>query len=473
MNSKPIDITIMKFGGSCLRNSQSFSQALNIVQKYLKSSKIITVTSALKGITDKLIEFYETSSSFNKDKFNSILKTIFESHLTILKDLIETNSSFFKETYAFIDHNIKELREIAHVVPLLKPSDNIKDLILSYGEKLSTFIFSQYLRSQGFENEFIGSEEIIRTDNNFGNALPLLDESKKLVKSKMAPILLLKENIMICITGFYGATEEHNVSTLGRGGSDLTASIIGYCLNSDFNPKIIYWKDVRGFLNADPEIVKKTKLLKRIAYIEAKELAFFGSKVLHPLCLDISAKGNIPSKIRPFENFESEEYTTITKEIKDDKKIVKAIASIKRLTMVTVESGTMISLPGTAAKLFSLLEENKINVIFISQSSSENNITFGINWEDSLTVSSVLRDSDWYGKQWFDIKIEKDISLISIIGTRMLHTPGIAGKIFTTLGNHDINVRAIAKGSSELNITVIIRRQDLEKAVNVLFDVFI
>jgi aspartokinase/homoserine dehydrogenase 1 len=230
---------------------------------------------------------------------------------------------------------------------------------------------------------------------------------------------------------------------------------------------------VRGFLNADPEIVKKTKLLKRIAYIEAKELAFFGSKVLHPLCLDISAKGNIPSEIRPFENFESEEYTTIAKEIKDDKKIVKAIASIKRLTMVTVESGTMISLPGTAAKLFSLLEENKINVIFISQSSSENNITFGINWEDSLTVSSVLRDSDWYGKQWFDIKIEKDISLISIIGTRMLHTPGIAGKIFTTLGNHNINVRAIAKGSSELNITAIIMRKDLEKAVNVLYDAFI
>jgi bifunctional aspartokinase / homoserine dehydrogenase 1 len=462
----------MKFGGSCLQNSNSFSQAFKIITKYARSSKIITVTSAIKGITDKLIEFYQSASLKEKDT-GDVLKNISEFHKNILNGIISSNSSCYDKTFNFIEHSILELREIAHVVPLLKPSDNIKDLIFSYGEKLSTFIFSQFLNSKGFDCRFISSEELIITDDNFGNALPLLKETCKLMNENLNPTLGSKENHLICITGFYGATKNHNITTLGRGGSDLTAALIGYCLRKKYNPKIIYWKDVKGFLNADPQISEKTQLLKRIAYIEAKELAFFGSKVLHPLCLDISEKGCIPSEIRPFDNFESPEFTTIIKDIDKSDKIVKAIASIKRLTMVTVESNTMISLPGTAAKLFNLLENHKINVIFVSQSSSENNITFGIHWEDTMTVSSVLRHSDWYGKQWFDIKIEKDISLISIIGSRMLHTPGIAGKIFTTLGNHNINVRAIAKGSSELNITAIVRREDLEKAVNVLYDAFI
>ncbi len=468
-----MDVRIMKFGGSCLKNIDSFTQTLKIIEIYFQTSKIITVTSAIKGITDKLIAFYEAASSDDDTETEKILTSLSEFHKKILKGIILEESRYFQNSKVFIDHSITELREIAHVIPLLKPSDNIKDLIFSYGEKLSTFIFSQFLKSQGFENQFFSSEELIRTDDNFGNASPLLSETNELVIKKLYPLLTSNSNSILCITGFYGATMNHNITTMGRGGSDLTAAILGYCLRNNFNPKIIYWKDVKGFLNADPQISEKTQLLRRIAYIEAKELAFFGSKILHPLCLDVSEKGSIPSEIRPFEDPESEEFTTIIKEIDDDEKIVKAIASIKMLTMVTVESSTMISLPGTASKLFSLLEKSNINVIFISQSSSENNITFGIHWEDSMAVSSILRDSDWYGKQWFDIKIENDISLISIIGTRMLHTPGIAGKIFTTLGNYNINVRAIAKGSSELNITAIVRREDLRKAVNVLYDVFI
>jgi len=213
--------------------------------------------------------------------------------------------------------------------------------------------------------------------------------------------------------------------------------------------------------------------LNHLSYIEAKELAFFGSKVLHPLCLDVAEKGNIPSEIRSFNEPESNEFTRISSEIIKDEKIIKAIASIYRLSMVTIESGTMISLPGTASKLFSLLGANDINIKFISQSSSENNITFGIDIEDSMKVSYLLRNSEFFGKQWFSIKIDNDISLISIIGAGMMHTPGIAGKIFTTLGNNGINVKAIAQGSSELNITVIIDRKDCKKAVNVLYNAFI
>jgi len=208
-------------------------------------------------------------------------------------------------------------------------------------------------------------------------------------------------------------------------------------------------------------------------YVEAKELAFFGSKVLHPVCLDVNEKRDIPSDIRHFDNPESEAYTKITKEIVDNEKKIKAITSIERLTMVTIESGTMISLPGTVSKLFSLLGDNNINIKFISQSSSENNITFGIDLDDSTRVSFLLRNSDWFGKHWFSIKLDNDISLVAVIGAGMLHTPGIAGKVFTTMGNNNINVRAISQGSSELNITFIIERKDCKKAVNVLYDSFI
>jgi aspartate kinase len=226
-------------------------------------------------------------------------------------------------------------------------------------------------------------------------------------------------------------------------------------------------------LNADPKVAKKTSLIRNISYKEAKELAFFGAKVLHPLCLDVNEKGKVPSEVRYFNEPDSEDFTTITKEIVMNDDIIKAITSIEKLSMVTLESDTMVPLSGTASKLFSLLGENNINIVFISQSSSENNITFGIEYEDSMKASFLLRNSDFFGEKWFKIKIDHEISLVAIIGAGILYTPGIAGRVFTSLGNNNINILAIAQGSSELNFTAIIDRENCRKAVNVLYDAFI
>jgi aspartate kinase len=226
-------------------------------------------------------------------------------------------------------------------------------------------------------------------------------------------------------------------------------------------------------LNADPKVAKKTSLIRNISYKEAKELAFFGTKVLHPLCLDVNEKGNIPSEVRYFIEPESEEFTAITKEIVQNDDVIKAITSIENLSMVTLESDTMVPLPGTASKLFSLLGDNNINIMFISQSSSENNITFGIEFEDSMKVSFLLRNSDFFGKKWFNVKINHEISLVAVIGAGILYTPGIAGRVFTSLGENNINILAIAQGSSELNFTAIIDRENCKKAVNVLYNAFI
>lgn len=467
------DLIVMKFGGSCLQDAISFEQTTKIMKDYLKNSKLLIVASAMKGITDKLLDFYAKSCT-ESSECEEIVTEINNTHRKLINQIISSRKEEYIESIEYLRKNIEELTQLGRVIQLIRPSSDIQDLIVSYGERLSTFILTQYLNSIEIKTEFFSSHEIIITDDNFGNALPLLEDSKLLVNDKLVPLIENDSNRIICVTGFFGSTKkDKKITTLGRGGSDLTAAVLAYSLQPSFNCKVIYWKDVKGLLDADPKVAEKTSLLKNISYIEAKELAFFGTKVLHPLCLDVSEKGNIPSEIRSFHDPESKEFTTITKEIVKNGKIIKAITSIYKLSMVTIESDTMVPLPGTASKLFSLLGDNNINIVFISQSSSENNITFGIDFEDSMKVSFLLRNSELFGKKWFRVKINNEISLVAVIGAGVLHTPGIAGKVFTTLGNNHINILAIAQGSSELNFTAIIERKNCKKAINILYDAFI
>jgi len=472
MSEKKETLTIMKFGGSCLQNVDSYLQIASIVKYHLKYTKVLVVVSAIKGMTNKLINFYEKSCVEEQD-CDLIIEDIYNDHFQLINKLFAEDSSEYRNTLELLQKNIEDLKHLGSLIKLIRPSADIYDLFVSYGERLSTFILSNYLSFNGYKSEPMLSDKIIRTDDNFGRALPLLDETEILVKDKLIPILMSDNNPIVCVSGYFGSTKDNKISTLGRGGSDLSAAIIAYALRNTYLCKVIYWKDVKGFLDADPRVAKKTSLIKKISYKEAKELAFFGTKVLHPLCLDINEKGDIPSEVRFFNEPESEEFTTISKEIVQGDSVIKAITSIEKLSMVTIEGDTMIPLSGTAAKLFSLLGENNINVVFISQSSSENNITFGIEYDDSMKVSFLLRNSDYFGEEWFKIKIDHEISLVAVIGAGILHTPGIAGRVFTSLGNNQINIKAIAQGSSELNFTAIIDRENCKKAVNVLYDAFI
>jgi len=472
MSEKKESLTIMKFGGSCLQNKDSYLQIASIVKHHMTFTKVLVVVSAIKGMTNKLINFYEESCS-EENNCDLLIEEIYNMHIQLVDDILDKKRFEYDETVEFLKANIEELKQLGRLIKLIRPSADIYDLVVSYGEKLSTFLVSKYLTSNGFNSNHIFSDKIIRTDDNFGRALPLLEETEVLVKEKLYPLLKSDLNNLVCVSGYYGSTKDNKISTLGRGGSDLSAAILAYALRNLFLCKIIYWKDVKGFLNADPKVAQKTSLIRNISYKEAKELAFFGAKILHPLCLDVNEKGNIPSEVRYFNEPESEEFTTITKEIIQNNDVIKAVTSIENLSMVTLESDTMVPLSGTASKLFSLLGENNINIIFISQSSSENNITFGIELEDSMKVSFLLRNSDFFGKKWFRIKINHEISLVAVIGIGILYTPGIAGKVFTSLGDNNINILAIAQGSSELNFTAIIDRENCRKAVNVLYDAFI
>lgn len=466
-------LTVMKFGGSCLQDARSYNQTIKIIKNYIGKSKLVIVASAMKNITDKLIDFY--TKSCNEDlECEVILNEINTIHWNLIDKIIESNTLEYEKSITFLKKNIEELTQLGFVIQLIRPSTDIQDLIISYGEKLSTFILTQYLNSNGIDSDYVPSNEIIITDDNFGNAMPILDVTEEFTLEKLIPTLNSERNPTLCVTGFFGSTkDDKKITTLGRGGTDLTAAVLAYALRNSFQCNVIYWKDVKGLLDADPKIVKKASLIKNISYIEAKELAFFGAKVLHPLCLEVNKKGNIPSEIRSFNDPDSGEFTMITKEIVKEGNVIKAITSIYEISMVTVEGDTMVPLPGAASKLFSLLGDNNVDLVFISQSSSENNLTFGIQFEDSKKVSFLLRNSDLFGKSWFRIKIDNDISLVAVIGAGILHTPGIAGKVFTTLGDNKINILAIAQGSSELNFTAIIERKDCKKAINVLYDAFI
>jgi aspartate kinase len=463
----------MKFGGSCLQDVRSFTQTSEIIRKHINKSRLILVASAMKGVTDELINFYKKSCSEDLD-CDVILKNIKFTHRNVIDNLIDPKSIEYEKAIEFLRKNIEELTQLGFVIRLIRPSVEIQDLIISYGEKLSTHLLTQYLNHLGIKSRYFASNELILTDDNFGNALPLLEDTEIRVGENLVPMLKSEPDFIACITGFFASTkEDKKITTLGRGGTDLTAAIIAYSLRNVFDTRVIYWKDVKGLLDADPRVAEKTSLLKQISYVEAKELAFFGTKVLHPLCLDVNEKGNVPSEIRSFTEPYTDEFTTITKDIIDDGKAIKAITSLYKLSMVTLEGDTMIPLSGTASKLFSLLGDNNVDVVFISQSSSENNLTFGINYEDSKKVSFLLRNSDLFGKNWFRIKINNDISLVAVIGAGVLFTPGIAGKVFTTLGNNNINILAIAQGSSELNFTAIIERKNCKEAINVLYKAFI
>ena len=473
LTEKKNRLTVMKFGGSCLQDARSYSQTIKIIKNYIGKSKLVIVASAMKNITDKLIDFY--TKSCNEDlECEVILNEINTIHRNLIDKIIESNTLEYEKSITFLKKNIEELTQLGFVIQLIRPSTDIQDLIISYGEKLSTFILTQYLNSNGIDSDYVPSNEIIITDDNFGNAMPILDVTEEFTLEKLIPTLNSERNPTLCVTGFFGSTkDDKKITTLGRGGTDLTAAVLAYALRNSFQCNVIYWKDVKGLLDADPKIVKKASLIKNISYIEAKELAFFGAKVLHPLCLEVNKKGNIPSEIRSFNDPDSGEFTMITKEIVKEGNVIKAITSIYEISMVTVEGDTMVPLPGAASKLFSLLGDNNVDLVFISQSSSENNLTFGIQFEDSKKVSFLLRNSDLFGKSWFRIKIDNDISLVAVIGAGILHTPGIAGKVFTTLGDNKINILAIAQGSSELNFTAIIERKDCKKAINVLYDAFI
>ncbi|TFG05143.1 MAG: aspartate kinase [Promethearchaeota archaeon] len=462
-----VDLIVHKFGGSCLKDATSFAKTLNILEKF-RGNKMIFVCSALSNITDFLLETATGVADHHFD-IEERIEHVKERHLILINQVI-MDENLRQDAINFIETSLKRLKNTLYGVWEIGLATRSIDFILSFGERLSTYIYYTYLRERGEKVEYFSGETLIYTNGMFNNALPLFNLTEKTIQDKIEPVL--QKDTFPVVTGYISANQEGHITTLGRGGSDLTATLMAYSLHIPHrNTYVVLWKDVDGLLTANPKLEPKARLIPNISYAEARELAFFGSKVLHPLCIFPMEKRQIPIQIRNFDQPGQENFTTIEATQETITGIVKAI-TVQDAAMITVESDAMVSLPGTAAKVFDILGNAGVNVIMISQGSSENNITFLVERKSGEAAKKALSQSKFFGQQWFNIKLDPNISLIAIVGAGMAYTPGVAGRIFTALGSAKANVRAIAQGSSEINISIAVESKDATHAVQAIHKEF-
>ena len=460
-------LIIHKFGGSCLKNPQSFEKTLKIIEKF-REHKLIFVCSALSKMTDYLLETAEGVADHHFE-VNERIESIKTRHLNLINEVI-TDAKHKEEVINFIEASLKRLSNTLYGVWEIGLTDRALNFILSFGERLSTYIYYTYLKARGEAVDYFSGDSMVYTNSAFNNALPHFELTKKTIQEKVEPVL--QEGKSAVVTGYISSSKEGYVTTLGRGGSDLTATLLAYSLQiANRDSIVILWKDVDGLLTAHPKLEPKAKLIRNISYAEARELAFFGSKILHPLCIFPMEQKGIPIQLRNFNNPDKEEYTVIDAAQEKITGIVKAI-TVQDAAMITVEGDAMVSLPGVLAKVFDVLGNAGVNVVMVSQGSSENNITFLVDRKSGEKAKDSLRKSKFFGDQWFNIKVESNISIIAIVGAGMAFTPGVAGRIFTALGNAQVNIRAIAQGSSEINISIAIESKDTQQGVHAIHKEF-
>ncbi|MFX1597059.1 MAG: aspartate kinase, partial [Promethearchaeota archaeon] len=365
----------MKFGGSCLRDKEAFNKILKITSLYNDVKKVY-VSSAFNGITDLLLK---TANTLEDDKETDKNMALIEKrHIDIIEQIFAEDSEHYLKVKDWIDEKLSELEDRFADIKEFGLEPYYKDYILSFGEILSTYILNHFLLSNGLDSEFIATNKLIITNDDFNNAYPLYNLTNARIERLLIPLIENpKKDTIVCLTGFIGRNKLGVTTTLGRGGSDYTATILArglYEVGNDKNIKIILWKDVDGLLAIDPKFISSPSLIKNLDYAEAKHIANFGAKILHPKCLEAIESYNIPLEIRNFDKPLETNFTEIS-EI-TDKDHIKGISAVEFATIITVISGSMVDVPGILAKIFKVMSKNKISVSLVAQSSSEISTSF-------------------------------------------------------------------------------------------------
>ncbi len=448
---------ILKFGGTSVGSPENIRKIASILENY---TEIVVVVSAFGGTTDQLLEMTKLAEKGNLD-YKLELDKLQSRHLEAIYDLI-SDTQVQKNTEEKVQKWLKELSEILHGVSLIKEASlRTRDLIMSFGERLSAYIISQYLDAQ-----FLDTRELIKTDSNFSYARVDFEKSNSNIQEYFAQPT---HNKLHVATGFIASDENNATTTLGRGGSDYTAAILGAALNAE---EIQIWTDVDGIMTADPRKVKKAFVIPRISYNEAMEMSHFGAKVIHPPTMQPAMNKDIPIRIKNTNN-PKHPGSVISKESDSYNFPIKGISSIGKSSLVRLQGSGMIGVTGISFRLFGALSREKINIILISQASSEHSICFAVAPEDSEAAIKAINNEFAYEIQNKLIEpatYEADKSILAIVGENMIETPGTSGRIFSTLGQNSVNIDAIAQGSSELNISVVIDKKDEVKALNAIHD---
>ena len=460
----------MKFGGTSIEGAQRIRGVARIVQEvWQKGERIVVVVSAMSGVTDSLIEAATSASKHDGERFRCIKEVLLTRHLTTVEELLqegERKDALRRKLGELLD-GFGDLCQSIYILGELTTRG--LDAVSSLGERLSARILASLLCEEGASSISVDATELIVTDDQYGQASPLMPQTREKVRARLLP--LLEARTIPVVTGFIGATAEGITTTLGRGGSDYTAAIMGNCLDSD---EIWIWTDVDGVMTADPKVVKEAKTLVEISYAEMAELCYFGAKVLHPKTIIPAMEKGIPLRIKNTFN-PQHPGTLVVGEPVQTEQAVKSIAFIKGMSLVTVEGRGMVGVPGVAAKVFSIVAQQGISVVMISQSSSERNICFVIRQDVAPQPLRALEEAfalELHRRNIDRIWAKNDVAIVAVVGAGMRGTPGIAAKVFGALGRHNINIICIAQGSSEYNISCVIEEKDANAAVNYIHQEF-
>ncbi|SFQ34587.1 bifunctional aspartate kinase/homoserine dehydrogenase I [Hymenobacter arizonensis] len=457
---------VLKFGGTSVASAENISKSCDISLRALENGLVVIVVSALGGTTDALIKAGKTAAEGDV-AYQDILQQLEQRHLEAAEELQLPPAPLDNATALITDGFLELHRLCDGVAALQELSSRTLDRLMSYGELLSSQLVELHFHRLQPDAVWADARQLIRTNSRFGNAEVDVLATEKLVKDFQAQ----HPNASWIVPGFIAADAHGTTTTLGRGGSDYTAALLAAALGAD---KLEIWTDVSGMMTADPRLVRGARPIARISYQEAMELSHFGAKVLYPPTIQPVMKRGIPLWIK--NTFAPDDYGTLVEvEPPRTSASVQGISSVGNLTLLNLEGSGMVGIPGFSMRLFAALARERINVVLITQSSSEHSICVGVNAADT-TPAQVAVDEEFAVEiaagRIEPLRPERGLAIVALVGENMKDHPGISGKLFGALGQNGVNIRAIAQGASEKNISTVIRAEDVRKAINVLHEAF-
>ena len=455
-------LIVMKFGGTSVGSAERIAQAAGLAVRTAKEGhRVVVVTSAMSGVTNKLIAAAQNAVGGYYHK--TVSDDLHEPHRQAIHMLAPRDASRRREAIEIVRQRIERFETLCKGLTMVRElTPRTLDAISGLGEMMCAPILSCAIAERGMASRSIEATELIVTDDQFGQAEPLMNETRLRTRDRLTP--LLEQGEIPVVTGFVAATKEGAQTTLGRGGSDYTASIIGAAMDAD---EVWIWTDVDGVMTANPSEVPEARTIREISYSEASELAYYGAKVLHHKTILPVYKQGIP--IRILNSFSPDNSgTRISVQGRPSARGVKAVTSIRHVSLITISGKGMQGIPGIAAKALAAVAAERANILMIAQASSENNICFVVNSSEAARVVKALRSAlefDLMMNHIEDVSAYDSIAIVAVVGDRMQGTPGIAGKVFAALGDCGVNVIAISQGSSERNISLIVAEADAAEAV--------
>ncbi|MCC5936767.1 MAG: bifunctional aspartate kinase/homoserine dehydrogenase I [Lunatimonas sp.] len=455
---------ILKFGGSSIGDIDRIKNVLSIVSKEKEKGDIAVVFSAFGGVTEDLLRCAGLAKN-NDPGYQPLLLAMEKRHMQLVKQLIPVQRQSSVLTYVKVRFN--ELEDLFHGIYLIKEfSARTSDYVVSFGERISAYILAEALREKSMDTVFLDAREVIRTNDHFGNAKVNFPTTNQLIWDAYTK----NKGKLLSITGFVASTDKGETTTLGRSGSDYTAAIFAAALKAD---SLEIWTDVSGVMTADPKLVYSAITIPQLSYSEAMELSHFGAKVVFPATMQPAMRRRIPIYIK--NTFDPANSGTLICEETENNKLIKGISSLSHISLLNVQGSGLVEVVGVSSRVFGALARSEVNVILISQASSEHSICIAIKSSDAEKAKAVLEQEFHYeiiAGEMDTVAVVPNMAVIAVVGENMKHHPGASGRLFQALGRNNINVSAIAQGSSELNISAVIKQTDLQKGLNALHEAF-